>query len=160
MIGAGGASRAALYAMHRAGAQHIFVTNRTEATAMAIKESFSSIFKITVLPSLKDLSQEVDVIIGTIPADVTTETDYEGVFGRRGLCIDMSYKPRQTPLLLAAKKQDGWDVITGIQVLLSQAFDQYKLWTGLEAPRKIILDAVMAHEAGEKIEIEGKLCSQ
>lgn len=157
VIGAGGASRAALYAMHRGGVQRIFVTNRTEATAIAIKESFSNIFEITVLPSLKDLPQELDVIIGTIPADVTSEVDYQGIFGRRGLCIDMSYKPRQTPLLLAAKKHDGWDVITGIQVLLSQAFDQYKLWTGLDAPRKVILDAVMAHEAGEKIEIEGKL---
>lgn len=157
VIGAGGASRAALYAMHRAGVQRIFITNRTQATATAIKEAFSHIFEITVLPTLKDLPAEVDVIIGTIPADVTSEKDYEGVFGPRGLCIDMSYKPRQTPLLLAAKKHQGWDIITGIQVLLSQAFDQYKLWTGKDAPRKAILDAVTSHEAGEKIEIEGKL---
>jgi shikimate-5-dehydrogenase len=158
VIGAGGASRAALYAMHHTGVQNILLWNRTPSVAESVKKAFAGVFDITILPRLEDVTQQPDVLIGTIPADVTTHQQFHGIFGKsKGLCIDMAYKPRETPLLRVAKSKEGWETITGVQVLLAQGFDQYRLWTGLEAPRHVIVDAVVAHENGEKIEIEGKL---
>lgn len=157
VIGAGGASRAALYAMHRAGVQRIFLWNRTASVAEDVKKAFAHVFNITIIPDLQEVSVQPSVIIGTIPADVTTEQQFRDLFGSsNGLCIEMAYKPRETPLLRAAKSKPGWETITGIQVLMAQGFDQYQLWTGMEAPKKVIVDAIMAHENGEKIEI-GKL---
>ncbi|RMY83922.1 hypothetical protein D0862_11562 [Hortaea werneckii] len=152
VLGAGGAARAALYAMHQVGMKNIYLVNRTKAVAEAVQEQFSDHFKVTVLDSAKDMPRDYDVVIGTVPAHVTTEEQFEGIFRGHGLCIDMSYKPRQTPLLAVAQKSEGWVTVPGVQVLLSQAFDQYRLWTGREAPRKAIVDAVIAKEGVDQVQ--------
>ncbi|KAJ5607513.1 hypothetical protein N7537_004132 [Penicillium hordei] len=144
VIGAGGASRAALYALHKSGVKRIYLVNRTLATAEKVKDDFKSVFKIKVVPSLQDLPKKPEVIIGTVPAETTTEPQFSSLFGDRGLCVDMSYKPRQTPLLTAAQQNQGWDTVTGVEVLLAQAFDQFLLWTGLEPPREIMAEAIVA----------------
>ncbi|KAL2211560.1 putative pentafunctional AROM polypeptide [Sarocladium strictum] len=147
VIGAGGASRAALYAMHRAGLKTIFVQNRTRSKAEEVQRTFASLFDVTVLDDLSSTPDKPDVIIGTIPADTTTQAQFEDIFGHQGLCIEMSYKPRITPLLLCAQRSKEWTTITGIEVLLAQAFDQYRLWTGREPPREAMIRAVGVHEA-------------
>ncbi|CAI7602924.1 unnamed protein product [Penicillium pancosmium] len=146
VIGAGGASRAALYAMHRAGIQHIYLVNRTQSVAEKVKEDFRPAFEITILPNLQELPRMPHVIIGTVPATVTTEDQFSGIFGSSGLCIEMAYKPRQTPLLTVAQKHPGWQTVTGLEVLLAQGYDQFGLWTGLEPPREKMVEAVAEHE--------------
>ncbi|KAJ5356354.1 hypothetical protein N7517_010963 [Penicillium concentricum] len=143
VIGAGGASRAALYALHQAGVKRIYLVNRTLATAEKVRNDFKNAFDIKVIPSLQDLPEKPDVVIGTVPAETTTADQFSSLFGDRGLCVDMSYKPRQTPLLTAAQQNQGWDMVTGVEVLLAQAFDQFLLWTGLEPPRDIMAEAVV-----------------
>jgi shikimate-5-dehydrogenase len=153
VIGAGGASRAALYAMYQLGLRIIYLFNRTKSRAEEIARDFAPLFEITVLDHLEDLSNHPniapDVIIGTIPADRTNidlfPTD---LFSKHhGICIDMSYKPRQTPLLAAALQSGrGWATVTGIEVLLEQAFDQFKLWTGEEAPKAVMQEALTARD--------------
>lgn len=157
VIGAGGASRAALYAMYRAGIKSIFITNRTLARAEKIKEDFKQTFEVTVLSSLQDLPKMPDVIIGTIPADVTTEDQFSSIFGRSGLCIEMAYKPRQTPLLQVAQRRGGWQTVTGLEVLLAQAYDQFNLWTGLEPPREKMAEAVAENEREKAKKEKGML---
>ncbi|RMX91565.1 hypothetical protein D0867_14913 [Hortaea werneckii] len=104
VLGAGGASRAALYAMHQGGLKDIYLVNRTKAVAEAVRQQFSDYFKITVLDSAKDMPRDYDVVIGTVPAHVTADEQFEGIFRGHGLCIDMSYKPRQIPLLAVAQR--------------------------------------------------------
>jgi shikimate-5-dehydrogenase len=153
VIGAGGASRAALYAMYQMGLKTIFLYNRTKSRAEDISLDFAPLFKITVLESLEDLSSDIsvapDVIIGTIPADRTTIDLFPpALFSKsQGICIDMAYKPRRTPLLAAAMRSgQSWETVTGIEVLLEQAFDQFKLWTGEEAPKAVMREAVAARD--------------
>ncbi|KAJ5666680.1 hypothetical protein N7462_011089 [Penicillium macrosclerotiorum] len=146
VIGAGGASRAALYAMHRAGLKEIYLVNRTSTVSEKVKEDFKAVFNITVLPSLENLPQKPDIIIGTIPAETTKEEQFHSIFGLRGLCIEMSYKPRQTPLLAVAQKNEMWDTVTGVEVLLAQAYDQFRLWTELDPPKESMINAVVEHE--------------
>ncbi|KAJ5974545.1 hypothetical protein N7481_011755 [Penicillium waksmanii] len=146
VIGAGGASRAALYALHRAGIQHIYLVNRTQSVAEKVKEDFKPAFEITILPNLQELPRMPHVIIGTVPATATTEDQFSGIFGSSGLCIEMAYKPRQTPLLTVAQRHTGWQTVTGLEVLLAQGYDQFGLWTGLEPPREKMVEAVAEHE--------------
>lgn len=146
VIGAGGASRAALYSMYKAGIKRIYLVNRTLATAEKVREDFSETFKIKVVAKLEDLPEKPDIIIGTVPAESTTNDQFTSLFGHRGLCIDMSYKPRQTPLLMAAQRHQGWNTVTGVEVLLAQAFDQFVLWTGLEPPKDVMGRAIVAHD--------------
>lgn len=146
VIGAGGASRAALFSMYKAGLKEIYLVNRTLSTAEKVKDDFKAVFHIKVLSSLYNLPQSPDVIIGTVPAETTSEDQFASIFGSQGLCIDMSYKPRQTPLLTVAQRHEGWHTVPGVDVLLAQAYDQFQLWTGREAPTEIMADAVAAHE--------------
>ncbi|KAL4866121.1 hypothetical protein BDV12DRAFT_210665 [Aspergillus spectabilis] len=146
VIGAGGASRAALYALYRAGIQQIYLVNRTLSTAEKVRDDYRTLFDIAVLRSLPSLPSLPEIIIGTVPAETTTETQFESLFQGQGLCIDMSYKPPQTPLLAVAQRCKGWTTVTGVEVLLAQAFDQYGLWTGLEPPKREMIEAVEARE--------------
>ncbi|KAL3452059.1 hypothetical protein BJX65DRAFT_303772 [Aspergillus insuetus] len=153
VIGAGGASRAALYAMYRAGVSTIYLVNRTRATAEKVQADFHVLFPIHIVSDLGDLPRPPDVVIGTVPAETTSEGQFASLFraskgtgkgsGKRGLCIDMSYKPAQTPLLNAARKCFGWVTADGVEVLLAQGFEQYRLWTGREAPKERAIQAVV-----------------
>jgi shikimate-5-dehydrogenase len=153
VIGAGGASRAALYAMYQMGLKTIYLFNRTRLRAEDIAHDFAHLFDTTILDSLEDISREnvatPDVIIGTIPADQTT-IDYfpAALFTKaQGICIDMSYKPRHTPLLATAiRSGHDWATVTGIEVLLEQAFDQFKQWTRKDAPKAVMWEALAARD--------------
>ena len=157
VIGAGGASRAALYALYQLGIQNILLVNRTRSVAEKIAEDYSSLFQITVIPSLAEVSeaQRPDIIVSTIPADKTSiEYFPESIFGgERGVCIDMAYKPRETPLLKAAFKHEGWATVTGVEVLLEQAVDQSQLWLGLPAPREFMVGELERADAKKRAEI-------
>jgi shikimate-5-dehydrogenase len=148
VIGAGGASRAALYALYEIGIRKILLVNRTRSNAEKIAKDYSSTFKITVLSSLKEVVARPDVIIGTIPADKTNVEDFpESLFAaEKGICVDMAYKPRETPLLKVAEGREGWVTVTGVEVLLEQAFDQSELWLGLPAPNEEMIRALEKHD--------------
>jgi shikimate 5-dehydrogenase len=57
VIGAGGASRAALYALYQSGVENIHLVNRTRATSEQIARDYSSLFSITVLSSLYEVGK-------------------------------------------------------------------------------------------------------
>lgn len=164
VIGAGGASRAALYALHKSGVKDIYIVNRTQATAEKIALDYAPLFTITVIPRLSqipDLDLQPDIIIGTIPADVTRIEDFPAAFfvKKRGICVDMAYKPRSTPLLKAAEKAEGWTTVTGVEVLLEQAFEQSRLWLGLPAPKQFMIEQLEEADRKKALEVKtnGKL---
>jgi len=159
VLGAGGASRAALYALFQAGVTDIALVNRTRANAEKLASHFSSIFHVKVFSTVQDLDTQPDIIIGTIPADRTQRSDFEVLFkdaSKPGLCIDMAYKPRRTPLLATAE-ESGWETVPGVEVLLHQAFAQFELWTGLEAPRTKMLEALYASDRVDEESVHGRL---
>ncbi|KAL2069207.1 hypothetical protein VTL71DRAFT_15545 [Oculimacula yallundae] len=142
VIGAGGASRAALYALHQMNISEIYLVNRTRATAEKIAADYASNFHIIVIDSLSDITvaKAPEIIIGTVPAETLSMADIpEPVFAQaKGVCIDMSYKPRETPLLKVAAKHPGWATVTGVEVLLEQAFHQSSLWLQLPVPKELM----------------------
>jgi shikimate-5-dehydrogenase len=145
VIGAGGASRAAVYALHRAGVQHIYISNRTFSRAAKIAEDFEGLFRVVPVGEWEEMNAHpADVIIGTVPADTVDDAQFAGVGwkGEGGLCIDMSYKPRVTPLMRIARRQEGWATANGLDALLEQGLIQYEIWTGLEAPRVVMSQAI------------------
>jgi shikimate-5-dehydrogenase len=158
VIGAGGASRAALYALYQFGCDTIYLSNRTRSTAEELAQSFASVFKITVVDTFEDFSNDgrvaPDILIGTIPADKTTIDSFpRALFAKpEGVCVDMSYNPRYTPLLAATERygEGRWGIASGIDVLLEQAFTQFRLFTGREAPREVMWDAVEKRDAEKK----------
>lgn len=55
--------------------------------------------------------------------------------------FDAVYNPRETQLIRAAR-QAGCRTILGLEMFLGQAFVQFELWTGREAPRDVMRQVV------------------
>lgn len=145
VFGAGGAGRAAVYAMTKANIDKIYICNRTLSKAQNIARDFTDLCPaIHCIRNPGDIPELPDVIIGTIPAKTTNETWFSHLFqeSKRGLCIEMSYKPRVTPLLSVAWRHPEWSTADGLEVLLRQGFEQSRLWVGAAAPEKRMRDAV------------------
>jgi pentafunctional AROM polypeptide len=142
VLGAGGTSRAALYALQQMGIKDIRIWNRTEEKAISLAKEFHVTSCSTVTDCFANTNQVI--VIGTIPSTAQESMTFEGVFeNRSGVVVDMAYRPRQTKLLLAAK-EEGMAIVEGIEVLLEQGYEQFRIWTGIHAPQKVISKAVMA----------------
>ncbi|KAJ1965812.1 3-dehydroquinate dehydratase (3-dehydroquinase) [Dipsacomyces acuminosporus] len=142
VIGAGGTTRAALFALHTLGVPDVLIYNRTTARAEQLAEEFASLFtSLRVVQQLADASAaSPSYIVGTIPASDLAIP--EGLFGGQGgVALDMAYKPRWTPLLEAAERKQ-WKVVHGVAVLLEQGIHQLEKWTHLTAPVRQMSDAV------------------
>jgi shikimate 5-dehydrogenase len=58
------------------------------------------------------------------------------------LAYDLVYNPAETRFLREARVA-GCDGIGGLAMLVSQAFEQFRLWTGIEPPRKVMRDSAV-----------------
>ncbi|KAJ1819875.1 3-dehydroquinate dehydratase (3-dehydroquinase) [Coemansia sp. RSA 2675] len=141
VVGAGGTTRAALYALYTLGVGSVVIYNRTAQRAEELVAEFSELFASLV--SVSDLAavESPDYVVGTIPACDLAYPD--SLFAKAGVALDMAYKPRWTPLLESAKRH-GWTVVPGVDVLIEQGIHQLEKWTHLTAPTKIMADAVYA----------------
>ena len=79
------------------------------------------------------------VLVNTLPAEVAAR--YAEVFAGASVLLDAIYDPWPTPLA-AAVTAAGGRVISGLQMLLHQAFAQVEQFTGLPAPREAMIAAL------------------
>ncbi|KZT06660.1 Pentafunctional AroM protein [Laetiporus sulphureus 93-53] len=155
IIGAGGTSRAAIYALHRLKTKRIYLFNRTRSSAEALVKAFPKV-PIDIIEELGAWPEDGPppmVIVSTVPATATTTDPYVKdalylpstifPFEGEGVVVDMAYKPVETPLLvLAANEARRFKRIRGIQVLLEQGYLQLHLWTGRHCPKSAVAKEV------------------
>lgn len=149
VLGAGGAARAACYALVELGVSKIVVVNRTRANAEAMVSRFpEASFDIyetleRAVEALKTAPPRV--VIGCVPADELTEGKipvnlFEGV--ESGILVEMAYRPPVTGMEKKAEKHPGWRIFKGIDVLREQGYAQFSIWTGKEAPKEAMSRAM------------------
>lgn len=131
VVGAGGASRAALYGLLQEGVSNIILTNRTRENADRLARDFKNV-------SVIDWSNRN---AACSDADLLVNTTVLGMKGQAALDIDIStlpdnaivydivYKPLLTTLLQAAQARN-LSIVTGIGMLLHQARPAFAAWTG------------------------------
>lgn len=143
VIGAGGSARAALYAMHKLGASRILLYNRTFEKAVNLAEQVPVEWRVEPVDSLALAAKaKPNVIVSNVPAQGTSFTPggadivlpLDLLSSDGGVAIDMAYRPEITPLLTLAQQHHSWHGVRGIEILLAQAFHQFRLWTGLPPP--------------------------
>jgi 3-dehydroquinate dehydratase/shikimate dehydrogenase len=142
IAGSGGAARSAACALADAGAT-ISITGRNtdrvrtlarfaDGEALSIEQAQASHFDAVVHATPLGTYPNVEACFfdGAIPADIV---------------FDMVYNPFETLLIKRAKEQ-GKQVIPGMQMFIEQAVAQFELFTGESAPRaameKAALDAL------------------
>ncbi|KAF5381748.1 hypothetical protein D9615_005411 [Tricholomella constricta] len=162
VIGAGGTSRAAIYALQALAAKTIYLHNRTTIKAQELACAFPDA-RIQVLDAIEQWPEGVappSVIISTVPAAAMTAASANNIFPlsnklfeyRDGpaVVIDMAYKPAETPLLtLAAQAGEHWKTVPGLEVLLKQGYVQFEKWTGRRCPKHAVAPSVRSKYNGE-----------
>jgi len=138
LIGAGGAARAIVLGLVNEGA-NVTIFNRNFSHADTLAKEFGVFAK--ELSELNSHSKECDILINATPVGMfpkVNETPVEEAFFRKGMIVfDIVYNPLETKLINLAKKKECI-VILGVEMFLNQAFEQFKLFTGKEAPKEIM----------------------
>ena len=139
VVGAGGAARAAAFALADKGAD-VTIAARKDAKAKDLAKAAG----VSALPWAQLESQSFDALIQATP--VGMHPDVQGtLFSDRipaDLVFDMVYNPLETALLARARQQ-GKQTIQGLEMFLEQAMAQFTLWTGAKAPKTTMRDAVL-----------------
>jgi shikimate dehydrogenase len=148
LLGAGGAARAAAWALARVGARLRVAARRDEAAAALVNHVHASIdarTRATVAP-LADLAREVD------EADVVVNATSVGLPGhagglppfrlRRGqVAVDFVYGDTD---FARAAREAGARLVSGEEILVRQGALAFTLWTGRPAPEAVMAAAVAA----------------
>jgi shikimate dehydrogenase len=139
ILGAGGAARAAAYAVRAEGAE-VIITARREATARTLARGVAA----QVVPWDSAESLEVDAVINATPVGMYPHIDSAPIDLARlrvRVVFDMVYFPLGTRFLNEARGR-GLTTISGLEMLVAQGARQFEIWTGLAAPRALMEQAV------------------
>lgn len=139
VLGAGGAGRAAAYALRAEGAEVILAARR-EATARRLARSISA----EVVPWGDADGLDVDAVINATPVGMAPHVDALPIDLARlrvRVAFDMVYYPLETRFLAEARGR-GLTTISGLEMLVAQGARQFEIWTGQSAPRALMEQAI------------------
>jgi len=144
VLGSGGTAPAAVVALAELGVDQITVAARNadkaaRVVALATEVGVAARFCALDDPALAETAVAASVLVSTVPADVAAR--YAPVLATVPVVLDAIYDPWPTPLA-AAVSAAGGTVVSGLQMLLHQAFTQVELFTGRPAPRAEMTCAV------------------
>jgi 3-dehydroquinate dehydratase / shikimate dehydrogenase len=136
VIGAGGAARAAVWALTRQRAR-VEISARRHAEAAALAKSLG--VAVGSWPPAPDWDLLVNATpVGTWPEIDAAPIPRAALSGK--VVYDLVYHPRRTQLLTWAQEA-GAATIEGLDMLVAQAALQFEHWTGQPAPRDVMRDA-------------------
>lgn len=141
VVGAGGAARAAVFALKRLQFKKIYIANRTQHKAVELACEFA--VEALATEAISDLLSTPLLLVNATPVGLEPKLgSLPFDFNRLGpahTVFDMVTK--QTELLQTATQQ-GSAVIAGVRMLLFQAVCQFELFTEQEAPVTVMEEAL------------------
>lgn len=138
VVGAGGAARACVYSLVKEGAD-VTVVARDVTKAKDLADSFD-----VGVDSIPEMFAGFDVVVNSTPLGTKGDTEDQTIAAADQLAgvklvYDLVYNPIETKLLREAK-QAGVKTLGGLEMLIAQGAEQFRIWTGRDAP----LDAMTA----------------
>jgi 3-dehydroquinate dehydratase / shikimate dehydrogenase len=137
LLGAGGVARSALWALRREGAEVIvFARNMEKAAALA--EQFGA----ACMPLDGARFGDFDLVVNATPLgtrglhEALTPATADQLLGAR-FAYDLVYNPRVTRFMREAVDA-GCESLGGLPMLVAQAAEQFKLWSGEDAPLDVM----------------------
>jgi 3-dehydroquinate dehydratase / shikimate dehydrogenase len=139
ILGAGGSARAVCYGLKQRGAD-VTIYARDGRKAQPLAEEFNA-----NAAALDSFHGQADIVINCTPMGMKGHSEgrspltAESLRGVR-LVYDLVYNPEQTALLQAAQAA-GCQTLGGLAMLVAQAAEQFRLWTGITAPMDVMWQA-------------------
>jgi shikimate dehydrogenase len=140
VLGAGGAARAAVYALREAGAADVMVWNRTRERAERLVAELGGRVVDAPEPAVLVINATSVGLLKTDPTFKSLPIDAD-MLGVGSYVADLVYRPGGTQLLAEAKRR-GATVVTGLEILVAQGAASFERWTGMTAPREAMRAAV------------------
>ena len=153
VLGAGGAARAIALALIEGGASLIYVTGRSPRRIDKLVGDLRGLTSpgITITWSywlagtFMRVVPEVDLLVnctpvGTYESETAGESPLPDQFVPASIVFDLVYNPTETLLLKTAKAR-GAKAVSGLGMLVYQAAESFRIWTGQEAPVDKMLEA-------------------
>jgi 3-dehydroquinate dehydratase/shikimate dehydrogenase len=142
IIGAGGAARAALWGLRKESAQVVLFA-RDVAETKPVAEAFG----LECQPLTGATFDGFDIVVNATPLGTAGECQNETAATAdqlRGvrLAYDLVYNPLKTRFQREARIA-GCETVSGIEMLVAQAAEQFKLWTGRQPDLAIMREAAM-----------------
>ncbi len=141
LLGAGGAARAALWALAREGAQ-VSVWNRTAARAAELCAELGGRVDPDPRPA------EYELIVNSTSVGLGGEDPFAELpltpdsFSEAQIVVDLVYGHRSR--LLAAAVAAGASAVDGLEVLVHQGAASFRIWTGVDPPIEVMRAAAGA----------------
>lgn len=135
VLGAGGAARAVVYGLARAGVEEIVIANRTRARAEAIAADLAGLGARVLVAEWETIRERMK------GASLLVNTTSLGMTGAPPLTLDLTplpadalvtdivYAPLETELLAAARAR-GLETVDGLGMLIHQARFAFEAWFG------------------------------
>ena len=164
VVGSGGTSRAAIYALRNMGYSPIYLVGRNKSKLATLTQSFSADYNIILLSTEDEAKAAVQppaVAIGTIPGDSPIDPGMREILctifqvgasvantagvaagNSSKVLLEMAYKPAVTSLMQLASNS-GWRTVPGLEALVGQGIHQFRLWTDIVPLYGDARDAVM-----------------
>ena len=149
MLGAGGAARAIAIALLQAGCPELTLCNRTAARAQRLSDELRQQFpqaRLRCIPfeDAADAAREATLIVNATslglhagdPQPLPAETFRPG-----HVVYDIVYRPLYTMFLQTAKAR-GARVVPGIEMLIGQGAEAFRIWTGRPFPTQAVRDLI------------------
>lgn len=139
VLGAGGTAPAAVVALAELGARDVSIVARNREKADPLVELGARLGVDAHWVELGTPIVGLDVVVNTIPADAAGQ--YADTVDTAAVLLDAIYDPWPTPLAKAVEARGG-RVVSGLQMLLNQAFAQVEQFTGQPAPKEAMIAAL------------------
>lgn len=148
VLGAGGAARAVVDALARAGAAQVIVVNRSPDNGVSAAALAGSVGRAGAMSDVV----AADLVVNATPIGMGTDAmPVDPALLRAGQIVtDLVYHPLDTALLRAARAA-GARAVDGLGMLVHQAAHSFRLWTGVDAPVSAMREAALAELAARPV---------
>jgi shikimate dehydrogenase len=126
LLGAGGAARSTVVALVQMGAKRIVVANRTLERARVLVDDLRAGAGTTELAIGDPVASNIVINATSNGAAVV---DAVGACLPGGWCVDLQYRPPDTPFVQAARAA-GRNAVSGAYMLVAQAIATFYVWYG------------------------------
>lgn len=145
LLGGGGTARSVVAALAELGVAAVILAGRRPESVsgcVALAELLGLTATVCELSpvALAGAAADVDLVVSTVPAGVADQL--AGPLAAVPVLFDVVYAP--WPTALAAASGPDRVVVTGLDMLLHQAFRQFELFTGQPAPRAAMRAGLLA----------------
>ncbi len=151
ILGAGGAAKAVSFAISE-DLDALYIANRTEKRAIKLakdltnKTTIKAIGKNMSINTLKNLVNEVDILINTTPLgmypDIGESPISEEMLHNNLFVFDIVYNPLETRLLKEARKI-GCKTLGGLDMFVNQGALAFEWWTGKKPNLNLMKEKVV-----------------